>query len=340
MTSVSINPFELSLTDPLKSASETIDRRAGFVVRWGRGIGEATPLPPWTESYEETEAALTSIASKELSIGDALKALSSTPAARHGLASAIVDHHAKTRNEPLYRFLGGTNGTEEIAVNATLDETDPAEVRDAGAAIAIAGYEAVKLKVGSTPSSDLDRVESLRDAIGPDIELRLDANGAWDQNTARSVGTTLTQYAPTYIEQPVAGIDSHVIDLLDEHGVETALDEALVTDGVTASMRSDAGVIIVKPMALGGPDIARSVAMTARGCGKKPVISDLVTGAIGRSIAAHVVASIASDEPAGLDTGSRLERDLVSDPPRVVNGRFGLPGGAGHGFDEVNIPDE
>lgn len=340
MTSVSTTPFELNLAAPLESASETIERRAGFIVRWDRGIGEATPLPPWTESYEETASALTSVASTESSIGNALEALSSTPAARHGLSSAVVDHHAKTRNEPLYRFLGGTTDREEIAVNATLDETDPAEVRDAGAAIATAGYEAVKLKVGSTPSSDLARVEALRDAIGPDIELRLDANGAWDQNTVRSVGAELAKYAPTYIEQPVAGIDPSVIDSLDDRGVDTALDEALVTDGVTTSMRSDAGVIIVKPMVLGGPDIARSVAMTAQGCGKIPVISDLVTGAIGRSTAAHVVASIASEEPAGLDTGSRLERDFVSNPPAVVNGRFELPDGPGHGVDEVSIPDE
>ncbi len=170
--------------------------------------------------------------------------------------------------------------------------------------------------------------------------MRLDANATWDQSTARSFGEELAQYSPIYIEQPVAGIDPNVIDSLDSVGIDTALDEALLTDGVTASMRSTAAVIIIKPMALGGPDIARSVAMTARSCGKTPVVSDLVTSAIGRSVAAHIVASVPAHVPAGLDTGRRLERDLLSDPPRVVDGRFELSEGPGIGIDEVDIPDE
>jgi len=88
--------FSLPLARPLATAHGTIDRREGYLVRIGRdpvGLGEATPLPGWTESLEACRDALGSaLADLDPSSGLAdLPDLSTTPAARHGLELALLD---------------------------------------------------------------------------------------------------------------------------------------------------------------------------------------------------------------------------------------------------------
>lgn len=333
---LAFDTFQLELEDPLESASETIETRRGCIVRYGDGLGEATPLVPWTESYDEMIESVSALEGGDRPLRPRLDDLESNPAARHGVTLAMADHLARERDQPLYRFLGGTHSRERIPVNATLDGTDQGALRSAGERLASEGYPAVKLKVGAqTPDLDLERIATVREAIGDDVDLRIDANGAWSRQQAIDLAADLTRFDLDYVEQPTEGIDDAVCQAYADHGIPIAMDEALRTEGTTAVLLADIDAVVIKPMAVGGIDNARAIAMAARGCGITPVISNLVTGSIARTAAAHVVASLPTCVPAGLDTGHRLRSDLTETVPTVSGGHLELPPGNGLGLSEA-----
>ena len=70
---------------------------------------------------------------------------------------------------------------------------------------ALRGFPAVKVKVGSP--GDVELVAEVRDAIGPQVALRVDANGAWDVDTAIDTIKRLARYDLEFVEQPVASLD-------------------------------------------------------------------------------------------------------------------------------------
>jgi L-alanine-DL-glutamate epimerase-like enolase superfamily enzyme len=90
---------------------------------------------------------------------------------------------------------------DAIAVNALVD--------DAGVeSRALEGFPAVKVKVGrADPGADLDLVAAVRNAIGPLVALRVDANGAWDVDEAAHMIRELARYDLELVEQPVATLD-------------------------------------------------------------------------------------------------------------------------------------
>lgn len=97
-----VEPFRVGVDPPLQTAHGPLAERAGFLVRVDLqgigGLGEATPLPGWTESLEECREALTTAGTvaAELDWGIALRRVSDTPAARHGLALALADARARS----------------------------------------------------------------------------------------------------------------------------------------------------------------------------------------------------------------------------------------------------
>lgn len=334
-----VEPFEVHLDEPLVTASGTIDVRRGVLIRHGRGVGEATPLPPWTEPYDAMLGHLTAVAENALSPGAALARVAEAPAARHGVALALADDCARQRGCSLTTLLGGTP-MASIPVNATLDAASTAELADAARDAASAGYRSIKLKLGrESLGADLDRVAAVAAATPDGVDLRLDANAAFDRMTASELASRLPAARVDYVEQPTPGVDHETIAAFEAAGIAVAIDEGVHRDGAPAVFRSDAHAIVLKPMALGGIDVARGIARAARSLGIKPVVSDLVTGAVARTAAAHLAASLGEPEPAGLDTGWRLRADLVSDPPVVEGGQLKLPTGPGLGLTEVRPPD-
>ncbi len=70
-----------------------------------------------------------------------------------------------------------------------------------------AGFSAVKMKVGTHPERDPDRVRIAREAIGPDVELFVDANGAWSRKEALAQAELYAQWNVTWLEEPVSSDD-------------------------------------------------------------------------------------------------------------------------------------
>lgn len=345
-----IEPFTVRLDPPLETARGTIRNREGFLVtveyQGTDGIGEATPLPGWTESLEECRDALdrSRAVGDELDWGVALAKLDA-PAARHGLSLAFAEANARANERPLYRYLdAGERGAndhaadgvvESVPVNATLGaHTTPAESARVAPQRVKEGYSCLKLKVGSqSVEDDLERVRAIRDAV-EDVDIRVDANGAWTVDEASRALEGLAALDVEYVEQPLPTAALEATCSLREQGVDIALDESLAAHDVETILDLGAAdVLVIKPMVVGGPDIAREAASQCRAAGVEPVISTTVDAVVARTAAVHVAASIPDVGPCGLATGDRLSTDLVPDPAPVSEGRITVPQQPGLGLE-------
>lgn len=338
--------FSLPLATPLSTAAGQIERREGFVVRFDHrgegGIGEATPLAGWTESLDECEQALETALETYAAEGHtaALLALDAgeVPAARNGFATALLDADARADDVSLTEWFDADAGSGSVPVNATVGDDTVDETVDAARTAVADGFDCLKLKVGARDlDADLDRVGAVRDAVGPDVTLRVDANGAWDRATATEAVDGLAEHDVAYVEQPLAAADLDGHADLRGRGVGIALDESLRDHTAAEVLRSDAAdVLVLKPMVVGGPGNAHTLAMRARDSGIEPVVTTTVDGAIARAAAVHVAAAIPAVRPCGLATASYLDEDLTDDPVPVRDGRITVPDGPGLGID----PDE
>ena len=346
-----IEPFVLELADPLVTAAGAIDAREGFTVtyrhRGQRGVGEATPLPGWTESVAECNEALdraAAAADEDASErdgsghGPALLELDAaeTPAARHGFATALLDADARADGVSLYQWFEADVGSvSSVPVNATVGDA-PVEATVEAAEEAVAdGFGALKCKVGArSVAEDRRRLRAVREAVGEDVELRADANAAYDRETAHEALEAFASAGVSYVEQPLAAADLSGHRRLREAGVDVALDESLVEYDPQAILDADAAdVVIIKPMVLGGPDSAHALAMRAREREIEPVVTTTIDGLVARAAAVHVAAAIPDVRACGLATADRLAEDLASDSCSVANGRIAVPQSSGLGVE-------
>ncbi len=334
-----IEPFSVRLASPLETAAGTIEHREGFLVfvehDGAKGVGEATPLPGWTESHEECREALGRAAevAEELDWGIALTK-TTAPAARHGLALALAEASARAAEQPLYRYLDDERLVRSVPVNATIGDQPPEETAAAAEDAVSAGFDALKIKVGARePAVDIERLRAVRARVGEDVELRADANGAWTPEQAADVLDATASLDVSYIEQPLPADDLAGHANLSGGPVDIAVDESLVEYSLQTILSANAAdVIVVKPMVVGGPDRAREVAMTARDAGVDPVLSTTVDAVVARTGAVHVAASLPESRPCGLATGSLLAEDLSEDPAPVTDGAIDVPQAKGLGL--------
>ncbi|MGM0605942.1 MAG: mandelate racemase/muconate lactonizing enzyme family protein [Halobacteriota archaeon] len=337
-----LEPFSVALGSPLATAGGPIATRAGFLVgveRDGvRGIGEATPLAGWTESYEACKRAIQSDPQGTVDF-------ESTPAAAHAVESATLDRRARAAGEPLAETLRAAvfdrrDVPEAIAVNATIGSSDVESTADAAAAAVRDGYDCLKIKAGvEPPATDVDRVRAVRDRVGESIELRVDANGAWDRPTAEAVVDELASIDIAYLEQPLDPSDLRGHASIRGQGVEIALDESLGAHSVTEIAAADAAdVVICKPMAIGGPRRTVQRASDALELDLEPIVTTTIDAVVARTTAAHVAAAIPDVGACGLATGGLLADDLAASPIEVRDGAMAVPtepGIAGSRFDSL-----
>ena len=337
-----LDRFRLALAEPMTTAGGSIERREGFVVRVEyaeeAGVGEATPLSGWTESLEDCREALERVPAlaREEDWGVALGE-TNAPAARHGLALALADARARIEDEPLYRYLGAETPVRRVSVNATVGDGTATETARAAADAVDRGFDCLKVKVGArSVEADTERLRAVREAVGPAVTLRVDANGAWNREQAERALSAFDAVDLQYVEQPLPAEEvPETAALRNGAGtVPVALDESLTARSVTDVLAAEAAdYLVLKPMALGGPDRALQAARQARQAGVTPVVSTTVDGVVARTAAVHVAAAIPGVPACGLATAEWLAEDLGPDPAPVADGEMTVPQTEGLGVD-------
>ncbi|MBM4382872.1 MAG: o-succinylbenzoate synthase [Deltaproteobacteria bacterium] len=337
---ISLQRFALPLRVPLATARGAIAQREGVLLtleaRNARGHGEAMPLPGWPgASLAQAEAWLQRAAPHLLQkcASDLLsRQIAGPPLARAALECALLDLAARECGVPLAASLAKSSARQAVPVNALLSARAPHEVAREAERLAASGYRSFKLKVGAAPlAEDVARVAVLREAIGAQARLRLDANGGWTEVEASAALTALARFAPEYVEEPVANIEA-CARLRARALVPIALDEgAGDVDTISHALALRAcDVLVLKPALLGGPRSARAVAARAGDAGVDVVVTSFLDSAIGVAAALHCATTLPLGERAcGLATGALLARDLATLP--VEGGVMRLPAGDGLG---------
>tara|TARA_A100001388_G_scaffold173749_1_gene129910 strand:- start:253 stop:1002 length:750 start_codon:yes stop_codon:yes gene_type:complete len=196
----------------------------------------------------------------------------------------------------------------------------------ARAAIVDNGCRTIKVKIGTSLADDEARVVAVRDALdstGADGRIRLDVNGMWSLDQARTSLRRLGRYGIEYVEQPCRDLND-VARLRAEIDIPIAIDEGirLAGDPTTVRLQGIADYAICKPMTLGG---AAATGRVAEEIGVPVVISGSLDSSIGLASCVATAASLPELPLAsGLGTGMLFERDLVEPPLVPTAGGIGV----------------
>jgi len=347
----SIRPFRLPLRQVLTTGRGHTRHRNGLLLGLSdgkhTGWGEATPMLGWSQTSADSAAASLAAVVTAISMIDSpsderldhlLDDLDRAPHSRAALAGALADLRAKRAGLTLALALTPA-ATAAVPVNALISAAAPAEVESLCAAAAQLGHRSIKIKVGvADTATDIERVAAARSAVGSEIELRIDANGAWPIDTAIDVLEQMANLGVSYCEEPADGIDS-ISAVGARSDIPVAVDESAhnVDDIARALGTGTIDVVIVKPQAMGGPDLAMRAIGLVREFGATAVVTSMVDGAIGVAHALHVAAASGVGLAHGLATSSLLEAD-IGPVPQVEMGMMATGRAPGIGiepFDEL-----
>ncbi len=202
---------------------------------------------------------------------------------------------------------------DSVPVNVTVPAVGPEHAREI---VASSGCRTAKVKVaekGQAEGEDIERVAAVRDALGPQGRIRVDANGGWTVDQAARMLTRLGEYSLEYAEQPCATLDelAALRRLVD---VPVAADESIrrAEDPLRVRAAGAADIVMVKVQPLGG---VRQALRVAQACGLPVVVSSAVDSSVG--LAAGVALAAALPElpyACGLATMSLLTGDVTAEP--------------------------
>src|SRR5712691_4259984 len=180
------------------------------------GWGEAACLggPTWSEESAESVAATIERYVAPWLVGrdgaeveplrqEMARRVQGNPFARAAVEMALWDLNGRALDVPVHRLLGG-RVRDRVPLSWSLAVADgDAEIAEAKAKVAL-GHRIFKIKTAAHPvHEDVARVERIREAVGPDIALRVDANQGWDRSTALKAIRALEAWDLDFVEQPV-----------------------------------------------------------------------------------------------------------------------------------------
>ncbi len=276
------------------------------------GLGEASPLPGFSpDTIEACEIALRDIhtqlgpapdtASPEAIVRSMVEPvrerLKSVPAARFAVETALwtwAKSRSRDESTSAERRLEASNRSvlrSTLLGSGVIEPEQWALVAESRVEKAPVG--AVKVKVGRRDVSferELQGVREVRSVLPKECELRLDANGAWDVETARRNVESLAKAGANTIEEPCAG---EALLSLGACALPWLADESLVIEGF-AQRALDApgcGGLVLKPALLGGAIVCLDLLRLAAERSKRCVLSHLFDGPIALKMTAEIAAS-------------------------------------------------
>ena len=335
-----VTPRRLVLRSPLRTSWGELRERDVLHVRldWGGddfGEGEAAPLEPYDRVPPAAVAAALQVYESVLRGADphashaellaACAAERDLPQALAAVDLALWDRAGRATGQPVARLIAA-DAAGSVTVNATIGAEDRATAAAQAAAAAQAGFGTVKVKVGI--GDDAGRVAAVRAAVGPDVAIRVDANGAWsDVHESLANLRALAPAGLEYAEEPVNGLDA-LRAVRRDSPVPIALDETGDEPGAAGSGATDA--VCLKIARCGGITGLMRDAAAARAAGSEIYVASTFDGPLGVAAGVHAAAALAASgpvAPCGLATLAMFEG--LSELLAPVGGAIAVPAGPG-----------
>jgi L-Ala-D/L-Glu epimerase len=337
----------LRLAEPMHTSYGEVSERELAIVTLhgedgGTGQGEAAPLPAYGgPDMERVWSALQSyvpVAAATVDSGpmagvemiEACRALDDLPEAIAALDIALWDRAGRRAGKPVAALISDRHASA-VPVNATLTALDRAGAAAQAAAAVAAGFGCLKVKVGV--GDDAGRVAAVRAAVGSEVLLRLDANGAWDTEQAVRSIEALAPAGLELVEEPTHGLQ-RVREVRERVAVRIAIDETAAEPGALAAGVADA--VCLKISRCGGIGPLLAAAALVRASGAEIYLASTLDGPLGVAAALHAAAALASRGPlphCGLATLGLFEG--LDDPLPPREGSIALPSRPGLGVEST-----
>jgi len=273
-----------------------------------RGWGESTPLPKFTGETthsvklileEELLPAIVGLDSYDIvkchNIMD--KTIYGNFSAKMAIDTALYDLHAKTLQVPLYELLGGCE-RRSIIINRHLGIMPVDEAVKKSCEYVKEGFKSIKIKVGNNVSEDIERVLAIRDAVGPSIRMRIDANGGYTYQQALCVIKELCGVNLEMFEQPLPR--ENIEEMISLHRIAhmpIGVDESInsLQDALLFAQHGAADVFTLKLVKTGGLYSAIQIANVAHAANISCVVASTYDTQLNAAYCLHLACAIPGD---------------------------------------------
>lgn len=265
--------------------------------------------------------------------------------AKAAIEMACVDLAARVAGVAVHTWLGGAV-KERVLFNAWIGISSPEEAATETLQWQRQGFRSAKIKVGGNIEADRDRVAAVREAVGPQFQLRIDANAGYDADTSIRLAKMVAPYKLQLFEQPVPDHDiagmARVRREANAVGVPIMADESVLDHAsLIRIIRMDAADIVkVKVMKQGGVLATRRMIATAEAAGIRCVVGHGF-GMGPHTMAEIMVAATSNNVLEGVECVGPLKTrdDIVTEKLDLSKGSLALPPGPGLGvtLDEAKL---
>ncbi|HKW92014.1 MAG TPA: muconate/chloromuconate family cycloisomerase [Methylomirabilota bacterium] len=273
------------------------------------GWGEAACLggPTWSEESAESVAATIEryiapwLVGRDPTGVEALRIemarrVQGNPFARAAVEMALWDLAGRSLGVPVHRLLGG-RVRDRVPLSWSLAVADSsAEVAEARAKVAL-GHRIFKVKTAAGPlGDDVARIRRLREALGPGVSLRVDANQGWDRPTALKAVRALESYDLDFVEQPVPRWDLEGLAMIAARStVPIMADESCFTahDALALARLGSISILSLKVTKAGGLLDSLAIARVAEAAGMGCYVGCMIETSLGTAAYLHLALSAA-----------------------------------------------
>lgn len=314
------------------------------------GTGEAAPFVFIVGETQETVYELAKQLGKMLigkdpcAIENRLKEIDRAVKGNYTMKSAfdmaLYDLLAQSAGMPLYKLLGGSN-TREIHTDMTISIGEPAKVASDALEFKNAGFPAIKVKLGTTSREDVARIKAIREAVGPDYPIRIDANQGWDTITAIETLKALEPFRIEHCEEPVPHWNNRDLVKVRENSPIPIMADESVFDHHDAFRLAHMGAcdyFNIKFSKSGGINKALKIVAIAESAGIKCQVGCMSESRFALTALMHLVQARENIVHFDMDSSLMLSEDpVIGGIQYDGNGKWllGEEPGIGAGFDEA-----
>ena len=243
------------------------------------------------------------------------KCIVGNTSAKAAMDMALWDLYGQLYRIPVYKLMGGSR--KEIITDITISVNDPEEMaRDAVDAVR-RGYDTLKIKVGAHPELDVARLTAVRQAIGNDTRIRIDANQGWEPKQAVRLLNQMQEKGLDieFVEQPVKAHDIDGLKYVTERSyVPVLADESVFSpeDAVRIMQTGAADLVNIKLMKCGGLSNAMRIVSAAEVYGVECMIGCMLEAKVSVTAAAHLACAKGAITRIDLDGPALCASDPVA----------------------------
>ena len=332
--------YELPLSKPLTTKEVTEKKRIGLILELQSdnqllAYSEIAPLPGLhienlVQAARQLQEFLPTLMGDSLTEHDiwhiSTAGIALFPSVCMGVDLALLQLWSSSKSLPLYQYLN-TSTKNSIRLRALIDPIHDEDFVKTAMTYVMQGYQTIKLKIGRMSyGKEILMVKKVREAVGPNIEICLDANRSLELSHAIELGKALSQQKIIYIEEPTQNTE-HLLEFYRATQIPIALDETWLEKPLDTllEIREAVCALVIKPGLVGGIKRLSEVYSWMNNWSIMPIVTSAFESGLGLSLWAQLLSLRDENDMAhGLGTFACLKEDLLTPPFRAFRGQIDI----------------